>query len=77
MPEDTQPTIRTTGSRQPHHDEQLIMFLEPDQLVIDKSRPVPRAQLSRRASAGLWALRAFVLVVTAMVLYTFFAQLGS
>jgi hypothetical protein len=53
------------------------MFLEPDQLVVDKSRPVPRAQLSERANAGLWALRVFVLVVSAMVIYTFVSQLTS
>ncbi len=58
-------------------DEQLVMFLEPDQLVIDKSRPVPRARLSPRTRLALWALRVFVLAVSAMVIYTFFAQLGS
>ncbi len=52
------------------------MFLERDQLVADKSRHVPRAYLSPRARAALWALRVFVLVVSAMVIYTFFAQLG-
>jgi hypothetical protein len=59
------------------NDDQLIMFLEPEQLVADKSRPVPRALLSARSDAALWALRVFVLVVTALVIYTFFAQLGS
>ncbi|MGO9971464.1 MAG: hypothetical protein ACLP01_01265 [Solirubrobacteraceae bacterium] len=58
-------------------DEQLVMFLEPDQLVIDKSRPAPRARLSPRTRLALWALRVFVLAVSAMVIYTFFAQLGS
>lgn len=61
----------------PRSNEELIMFLEPAQLLTDKSRPIPRAQLSLRANATLWALRVFVLVVTAMVLYTFFSQLGS
>jgi hypothetical protein len=56
---------------------ELVMFLEPDQLVVDKSRPVPRAQLTERANAGLWALRIFVLVVSAMVIYTFVSQLTS
>jgi hypothetical protein len=55
-------------------DSDLVLFLEPDQLVADKSRPVPRAQLSRRAKIGLWALRVFVLVVSAMVIYTFVSQ---
>jgi hypothetical protein len=57
--------------------EQLVAFLEPDQLVIDKARPVPRAPLTHRANAALWALRVIVLILTAMVIYTFFAQLTS
>ena len=56
--------------------EELIMFLERDQLVADTSQPVPRAQLGRRASAALWGLRVFVLVVSFMVIYTFVQQLG-
>lgn len=56
--------------------QQFIAYLESDQLVADTSRPVPRAPLGRRASAGLWALRVFVLALSAMVVYTFVAQLG-
>ncbi len=56
---------------------ELIAYLESDQLVAERSRPVPRARLGRWASAGLWALRIFVIVVSAMVIYTFVAQLGS
>ncbi len=52
------------------------MFLERDQLVADKARPVPRAHLSTRTRVALWVLRVFVLVVSAMVIYTFFSQLG-
>ncbi len=52
------------------------MYLEPDQLDADRSLPVPRAQLGRAAGAALWALRIFVTVVGAMVVYTFIAQLG-
>jgi len=58
-------------------EEELIAYLERDQLVADKSRPVPRAHLSRPASAALWALRVFVVVVAAMVIYTFFVQLAG
>jgi hypothetical protein len=58
-------------------DEQLIAYLEPDQLVVDTSRPVGRAPLSRQARAALWALRVFVVVISAMVVYTFISQLGS
>lgn len=53
------------------------MFLERDQLVADKARAVPRAHLSPRARAALWALRVFVLIVSAMVIYTFFSQLAG
>ncbi len=56
--------------------EELVMFLERDQLVNDKSLPVPRAALGRGPNAALWGLRAFVLIVSAMVIYTFFSQLG-
>jgi 4-hydroxybenzoate polyprenyltransferase len=56
--------------------EEFVMFLERDQLVADTSRPLPRARLSRRAAAGLWVLRVFAIVVSAMVVYTFVSQLG-
>ena len=61
---------------EPEDDEELVDFLEPDQLVVDKSRPVARAHLTAQTSFWLWALRVFVLVVSAMVIYTFFAQLS-
>lgn len=61
----------------PADEEELVMFLERDQLTSDRSRPVPRAHLSRGASFALWALRVFVLVLSAMVIYTFLAQLGG
>jgi hypothetical protein len=56
--------------------EQLIAYLESDQLVAERSRPVGRGALSRRASAGLWVLRVFAVVVSLMVVYTFVSQLG-
>lgn len=52
------------------------MFLERDQLVADTSRPVARARLGTPALFALWGLRVFVVVVSAMVIYTFVAQLG-
>jgi hypothetical protein len=55
-------------------EQELVMFLERDQLVTDTSRPVPRAALSRRVNNALWALRVFVVVVSAMVIYTFISQ---
>jgi hypothetical protein len=55
-------------------DEQVI-HLEHGQLVAETSRPVPRAALSARAAAGLWALRVFAVIVSLMVIYTFIDQL--
>jgi hypothetical protein len=57
-------------------EDELIMFLEADQLVADTSQPVPRANLSRTTRAALWGLRIFVLIVSFMVVYTFVHQLG-
>jgi hypothetical protein len=57
-------------------EEELVMFLERDQLVSDKLRPVPRARLSRRTSIALWTLRVCALLVGVMVIYTFFWKLG-
>jgi hypothetical protein len=53
----------------------LIEYLEPDQLVAETDRPVARAQLSSTASAALWVLRLFAVVVGLMVIYTFIAHL--
>jgi hypothetical protein len=53
------------------------VFLEPGQLTAATQQPVPRAQLGRRATIALWALRVFVIILSAMVVYTFFSQLGS
>ena len=55
-------------------DEQ-VMHLDRGQLVAETSRPVPRAALSARAAAGLWALRVFAVLVSLMVIYTFIDQL--
>lgn len=52
------------------------MYLERDQLVADRNRPVPRARLGRWANVGLWALRVLVAVMGVLVIYTFIAQLG-
>jgi hypothetical protein len=63
-------------SRQAQGQEELIMHLERDQFVAETSRPVPRAALSARTTAALWALRVFVVLVSLMVLYTFVEQLS-
>ena len=57
-------------------DEILPNYLEADQLAAETSRPVPRARLSRAITAGLWALRAYVVLMGAIVIYVFVAQLG-
>jgi hypothetical protein len=56
-------------------EDEQIMHLERGQLVTETSRPVPRAALSARAVAALWALRVFVVLVSLMVIYTFIDQL--
>ena len=61
----------------PSDHEQLVEYLESDQLVEERARPVPQARLSRPAAAGLWALRVFAIIMALMVIYTFVAQLGS
>ncbi|HWF56063.1 MAG TPA: hypothetical protein VG223_15610 [Solirubrobacteraceae bacterium] len=61
---------------EPSDHEELIAFLERDQLTADRMRAVPRAPLGRRLQLALWALRVFVIIVSAMVIYTFFSQLG-
>jgi hypothetical protein len=57
-------------------DEELVMYLERDQLVAETSRPVARAKLSSRTVAALWVLRVFVVLVSLMVIYTFAERLS-
>lgn len=52
-------------------DEDLIEALEPDQLVSAMDLPVARRRLSHAMSAGLWALRVFLVLVSALVVYAF------
>jgi hypothetical protein len=60
---------------QERYEDELIMHLERDQFVIETSRPVPQAMLGAGATAGLWLLRVFVVLVSVMVIYTFIYQL--
>ncbi len=57
-------------------DDVLPNYLEADQLAAETSRPVPRARLSSGVVAALWALRVFVVLGGAMVIYVFIHQLG-
>jgi hypothetical protein len=56
---------------------ELIEFLEPDQLVADTSRPVPRKVLSPPQTSALWGLRIFFLLLSVMVIWSFIAGLGN
>ena len=56
-------------------EDKQVMHLQRGQLVAETSRPVPRAALSARTAAGLWALRVFAVLVSLMVIYTFIGQL--
>jgi len=68
-------TQSPSTSTDPNAEEELVMFLERDQLTADTAIPVARAPLTRGLNTTLWALRVFVIVVSAMVIYTFAAQL--
>jgi hypothetical protein len=61
--------------RRERPEDELIMHLERDQLVAETSRPLARAALGKRAAVALWSLRVFVLLVSALVIYTFIDQL--
>jgi hypothetical protein len=77
MTDDTRHAARTGARRRRRQaDEEPVTLLEQDQLAVGNERPVARARLSKRVNAALWALRIFVIVVSAMVIYTFFSQLG-
>ena len=52
-------------------DEDLVESLEPDQLVSAMEQRLPRATMSRGRALALWALRALLLVIAGMVVYTF------
>ena len=56
-------------------EDEIVMFLERDQLVSGRQRPLPSATLGPGSHVALWILRVFVLIVGAMVIYTFFAKL--
>jgi hypothetical protein len=71
-----EPAIREADIQsQERLEDELVMYLERDQYVAETSRPVPQAILSARAHAALWALRAFVVIVSLMVTYAFISQL--
>jgi hypothetical protein len=60
---------------EPSEREELVEHLERDQLVQATSTPLPPATLSPATLASLWALRVFVVLVSAMVMYVFVSEL--
>ena len=73
----TQPARTRPSRRRRRRGGEAAVFLDPGQLTAATRRPVPRARLGRRAAIALWALRVFVIILSAMVIYTFFSHLGS
>lgn len=65
------PALRGEG----HPDHALIDGLEPDQTVEAAARPFGRYHASPGITALLWVLRVFVLLVAAMVVYTFIVSI--
>ncbi len=59
------------------NESELVGYLEQGQLVARTERPLPRALLSRQAGVALWALRIFVVVLDAMVIYSFISALAG
>jgi hypothetical protein len=66
---------RPDAPQRTEYDEEMVMFLERDQLMSDRRRPLPPVEIGVRTHVALWTLRIFVLIVGAMVIYTFCAQL--
>ena len=71
------PSSAATAPETDGQPEKMIGYLESDQLVRQRSQPVPRAKLSGRVRGMLWALRAVGLALSAMVVYTFVSQLTA
>lgn len=60
---------------QERFEDELAIHLERDQFVAETSRALPRAALGPRATAALWVLRVFVVVISLMVIYAFIESL--
>jgi hypothetical protein len=58
-------------------DEEMVEFLERDQLVGDTSRPVARLNLTPGMRASFWLLRVVFSLLSVMVVWTFVAGLGN
>jgi hypothetical protein len=71
----SEPRERQQQERDDDDGEEMVMFLERDQLMSDRRRPLPPAEIGPRAHAALWTLRIFVLIIGLMVIFTFCAKL--
>ena len=71
------PSASSTASDADGLPDELIAYLESDQLVRERSHPLPRAKLSPRRRGMLWTLRVIGLALSAMVVYTFVSQLTA
>ena len=65
-----------TALQHQHAGEDPAMALARERAAASDQLPVPRAPLSPRTRSALWALRIFVIILSAMVIYTFVSQLG-
>ena len=63
------------AEREERDETELGAHLDRSQFVAETSHPVPRARLSNRVIVGLWVLRVVVCLLSAMVIYTFVAEL--
>lgn len=63
------------AEREERDETELGVHLDRSQFVAETSRPLPRARLSNRVIAALWFLRVVVCLLSAMVIYTFVADL--
>ena len=71
----TEDAVQGSYRTEAHAESELIGGLEPDQVVGSATRPFSRMHIGRAGACGLWALRILVLLVSAMVVYTFVASL--
>jgi hypothetical protein len=69
------PEQATFADAQDAARDELVGYLERDQLEVEMDKTLPPAPIGRLSRLGLWALRVFVVAVGAMVIYTFIAGL--
>jgi hypothetical protein len=75
VPPLTPPTTADHPPEADYYDNDLVGYLERDQLEESMHRPAPPKYLGTSARVGLWLLRVFVIVISVMVIYTFVIQL--